>query len=47
MNEMEKLLDDVVNVSECCIIFSTAKNAEGVNVEDIIVKIEEEVENES
>ncbi len=29
MKEMEKLLDDVVDVSECCIIFSAAKNAEG------------------
>lgn len=29
MNEMEKLLDNVVDVSECCIIFSAAKNAEG------------------
>lgn len=29
MKEMKKLLDDVVDVSECCIIFSAAKNAEG------------------
>ena len=29
MTKMEKLLDNVVDVSECCIIFSAAKNAEG------------------
>ena len=29
MNELEKMLDDVVNVSECCIIFSRLKMQKG------------------
>lgn len=42
MTEMEKLLDNVADVSECCIILSAAKNTEGELENSIQIKIPKE-----
>lgn len=42
MNELEKMLDDVGRLSEGCVIFSAAKNAEGKLENSIQIKIPKE-----